>query len=171
MHSKGARHLAAESRMKEGELMGQDEMNKRLTLLDPSVGSAYSGTSNKKVRLGSKPLIEQTRKAASEIFCTKTPQQSSKNQNWDDVKLRKRHTTNVKTNFSENRSFPAIKVVDKSPAQQQLDMDFRERRERELRFTEAGWKRDCHGRWFRDENVSLFFILINQLYISCVGNF
>uniref|UniRef100_A0A251VE71 Sodium channel modifier 1 n=1 Tax=Helianthus annuus TaxID=4232 RepID=A0A251VE71_HELAN len=26
-------------------------------------------------------------------------------------------------------------------------------RERELKFIEAGWKRDCHGGWFRDENV------------------
>ncbi|KAL0356794.1 UNVERIFIED_CONTAM: Sodium channel modifier 1 [Sesamum calycinum] len=23
----------------------------------------------------------------------------------------------------------------------------------ELKFTAAGWKRDCHGRWFKDENV------------------
>lgn len=35
----------------------------------------------------------------------------------------------------------------------QLPLDYRERRERELRFTAAGWKRDCHGGWFRDENV------------------
>ena len=38
----------------------------------------------------------------------------------------------------------------------QPDMDFRERQERELKFTAAGWKRDCQGKWFTDENVSLF---------------
>ncbi|KAI3704047.1 hypothetical protein L1987_74253 [Smallanthus sonchifolius] len=35
----------------------------------------------------------------------------------------------------------------------QLPLDYRQRRERELKFTAAGWKRDCHGGWFRDENV------------------
>ncbi|KAJ4761023.1 Sodium channel modifier 1 [Rhynchospora pubera] len=29
----------------------------------------------------------------------------------------------------------------------------RERRQKELKFIAAGWKRDCHGKWFRDENV------------------
>ncbi|KAJ3704976.1 hypothetical protein LUZ61_008681 [Rhynchospora tenuis] len=28
-----------------------------------------------------------------------------------------------------------------------------ERRQKELKFIAAGWKRDCHGKWFRDENV------------------
>ncbi|XP_015089348.1 sodium channel modifier 1-like isoform X2 [Solanum pennellii] len=28
-----------------------------------------------------------------------------------------------------------------------------ERRERELKFTSAGWKRDGHGKWFKEENV------------------
>ena len=41
----------------------------------------------------------------------------------------------------------------------QPDMDFRERQERELKFTAAGWKRDCQGKWFTDENVSLFLFL------------
>ncbi|GER42209.1 sodium channel modifier 1, partial [Striga asiatica] len=39
-------------------------------------------------------------------------------------------------------------------------LDYREQVERELKFTAAGWKRDCHGRWFKDENVrfcSVFF--------------
>ncbi|CAA3029444.1 Hypothetical predicted protein [Olea europaea subsp. europaea] len=32
-------------------------------------------------------------------------------------------------------------------------LDYRVRQERELKFTTAGWKRDCHGTWFKDENV------------------
>ena len=39
----------------------------------------------------------------------------------------------------------------------QPHLDFRERRERELKFTAAGWKHDCQEKWFRDENVSQFF--------------
>ncbi|KAL4559568.1 hypothetical protein LXL04_031711 [Taraxacum kok-saghyz] len=35
----------------------------------------------------------------------------------------------------------------------QLPLDYREQREKELKFISAGWKRDCHGGWFRDENV------------------
>lgn len=34
-------------------------------------------------------------------------------------------------------------------------LDYRECHEMELKFTAAGWRRDCHGRWFKDENVSL----------------
>ncbi|XP_078156645.1 uncharacterized protein LOC144552554 [Carex rostrata] len=32
-------------------------------------------------------------------------------------------------------------------------MSSHERREVELKFIAAGWKRDCHGKWYRDENV------------------
>lgn len=34
-----------------------------------------------------------------------------------------------------------------------------ERRKRELKFIAAGWKRDCHGKWYRDENVSFLTII------------
>lgn len=47
----------------------------------------------------------------------------------------------------------------------QLPMiDYRESRERELKFTAAGWKRDCHGHglWFRDENVNLTLSPMNN---------
>ncbi|KAF3339427.1 sodium channel modifier 1-like isoform X1 [Carex littledalei] len=32
-------------------------------------------------------------------------------------------------------------------------MSSQERREIELKFIAAGWKRDCHGKWYRDETV------------------
>lgn len=37
-------------------------------------------------------------------------------------------------------------------------MSSHERREVELKFIAAGWKRDCHGKWYRDENVSFLTI-------------
>jgi hypothetical protein len=64
---------------------------------------------------------------------------------------------NVVTKICENSSCPEVIASEKMLVQQHLD--FRERRERELKFTEAGWKRDCHGRWFRDENVSILFLM------------
>ncbi|EEF40489.1 conserved hypothetical protein [Ricinus communis] len=109
-HCKGSRHIAAESRLKERELMRKDEIDKILELSDFPVGSMNSTNLNKKVRLGSKPLIEQTMKAL------------------------------------------LLRTSDASLVQQQLE--FEERRERKLKFIEAGWKRDCHGKWFKDENMS-----------------
>lgn len=32
--------------------------------------------------------------------------------------------------------------------------------ERELKFTASGWKRDCHGGWYKDENVRVLIITI-----------
>ncbi|KAJ9152942.1 hypothetical protein P3X46_026446 [Hevea brasiliensis] len=147
MHCKGSRHLAAESRLKERESMRKDEINKRLALSDSSVGFADYTSLNEKVRLAcsSKPLIEQTRKAASEVLCNKPPRQNSGNQSCD-VKLSKGQVPDVKT-----LSCPLVEGSSGLLIQHQLD--FRKHRERELKFIEAGWKRDCHGKWFKDENV------------------
>ncbi|CAK7329822.1 unnamed protein product [Dovyalis caffra] len=152
MHCKGSRHIAAESKLKEKELMGQNEINKRLALSKSDVRPANSSNLNKNARLVGKPLIEQTKKAAAEILNKETARLSSRNQNTD-VKLSEGYASvmNAVTKISENSSCPEVIASDKMPVHQQLD--FRERRERELKFTEAGWKRDCHGRWFRDENV------------------
>uniref|UniRef100_A0A2P2IJM9 Sodium channel modifier 1 n=1 Tax=Rhizophora mucronata TaxID=61149 RepID=A0A2P2IJM9_RHIMU len=153
MHYKGSRHIAVESRLKERELKRQEEINKRLALSDSHVESSNSNTSNKKFRLSSKPkpLIEQTRKAASEIFCSKPPLQIPRSQPID-VRLSQEYVVNATISATENSySRPAIMASDKSFAVQHLD--FQERRKRELKFIEAGWKRDCHGRWFKDENV------------------
>ncbi|KAJ6906001.1 sodium channel modifier 1-like [Populus alba x Populus x berolinensis] len=122
MHCKGSRHIAAESKLKEKELMRQSEINKRLALSESDVRPANPSALNKNTKLVSKPLIEKTKKAATKILGKGTA-----------------------------HSCPEVIASEKMLVQQHLD--FRERRERELKFTEAGWKRDCHGRWFRDENV------------------
>lgn len=151
MHCKGSRHIAAESKLKEKELMRQSEINKRLALSESDVRPANPSALNKNTKLVSKPLIEKTKKAATEILGKGTAQLSSKNQNCD-LKLSVGYVNimNVVTKICENSSSLEV-IAEKMLVQQHLD--FRERRERELKFTEAGWKRDCHGRWFRDENV------------------
>ncbi|KAJ6310569.1 hypothetical protein OIU76_015318 [Salix suchowensis] len=152
MHCKGSRHIAAESKLKENELMRQSEINKRLAISESDVRPANPSASNKNTKLMSKALIEQTKKAATEKLGKGNAQLSSRNQNCE-LKLSVGYANimDVVTKFSENSSCPEAIASDKMPVQQHLD--FRERRERELKFTEAGWKRDCHGRWFRDENV------------------
>ncbi|XP_065857068.1 uncharacterized protein [Euphorbia lathyris] len=142
MPCKGSRHLAAESRLREAEF------NKRSSLANTPIGSAYSTSINRRVRLAAnKPLIEQTRKAASEVLYGKTSEQNSRNRN-SVTKKGDEHVTNVPTVTS-----PPVQAYDRSLIQQQQPVDFRARRERELKFIQAGWKRDGHGRWYKDENV------------------
>ncbi|XP_059647754.1 uncharacterized protein LOC132294051 [Cornus florida] len=150
MHIKGSRHRAAESRVTERELARQDEMNKRIALSDYSTCTTKTSTPTQRCRSYSKPLIEQTRKAASEILCNKTCPQSSTNGKHD-VKYNSGLSASGPLSSNTKDSFLATEVAGKAVVQQQSD--FRDRRERELKFTAAGWKRDCHGRWFRDENV------------------
>ncbi|KAL4615499.1 hypothetical protein ACB092_07G129900 [Castanea dentata] len=129
--------------------MRQDEINKRVALSDSSTGTAICNTYHQKFRSVGKPLIEQTRNVASEILNNKTPQQKSSNSNCDLQLILDRLTDGIL--MSQNSSFPAIQATDKVVVQPHLD--FQEHRERELKFTAAGWKRDCQGKWFRDENV------------------
>lgn len=144
VHSKGSRHRIAESKLKERELNRQDEIKKRMALSGCSIGS----TSIQKVGLSSKPLIEQTRKTASEILLNKSPQQSVVTER--SAILSCGHFPNGPSNSIVNSSTYALEMPGKVVQQQ---FDFRERQERELKFTAAGWKRDGHGKWFRDENV------------------
>ena len=101
-----------------------------------------------------KPLIEQTQNVAMEKLNNKTPQQKSRNANWD-IQLILDCLTDGNSNLSQNSSCLVIQATDKVVVQPHLD--FQECRERELKFTAAGWKHDCQGKWFRDENVSQFF--------------
>lgn len=160
MHCKGSSHRAAEVKLKERELIRQDEINKRIALSGSSTGTSNCNSHHqKKFRSVGKPLIEQSRKVAAEIHCDQTPQpqQSSSNANRD-VQLILDHITNRNSNLSQHSSCPAIEAADKVVRrQQQQHLDPHERRERELKFTAAGWKLDCNGKWFRDENVSLCF--------------
>ncbi|XWS54830.1 hypothetical protein CRYUN_Cryun10bG0123000 [Craigia yunnanensis] len=149
MHCKGSRHRAAESKMKEKELTRRDEINKRIALSNSPTSSVNSSTTKQNAHLASKPLIQMAQKAASEILSEKTPKHTLRNENHV-MMLRQNDVKNVTPDFCQDHSFPAnetyVKLLEKP-------LDFQERRERELKFTSAGWKRDCHGKWYKDENV------------------
>ncbi|KAK9988310.1 hypothetical protein SO802_028549 [Lithocarpus litseifolius] len=51
MHTKGSSHRAAESKLKETELLRRDEINKRVALSDSSAGTANCNTYHQKFRL------------------------------------------------------------------------------------------------------------------------
>lgn len=143
MHCKGSRHCKAESKLKERELVRQDEINKRIAFSDCSTATSNS----------IKPLVEHTRKATSDILPNITCQQSSESSNCD-LELAREHALNVAASSMRNSSFPQTVASEKVVTERVLD--FRERREIELKFIAAGWKRDCNGKWYKDENVSFF---------------
>lgn len=140
MHCKGSRHCKAESKLKERELVRQDEINKRIAFSDCSTATSNS----------IKPLVEHTRKATSDILPNITCQQSSESSNCD-LELAREHALNVAASSMRNSSFPQTVASEKVVTERVLD--FRERREIELKFIAAGWKRDCNGKWYKDENV------------------
>lgn len=115
----------------------------------PSGGTANSGTYNQKFKSSSgKPFTEPARDLAAR-----------KKQNQHDPKLSfgASHAT-AETSTSSHldigiSSLPAAAEESNEVVGQQR-LDHRERRERELKFTAAGWKRGCHGKWYKDENVS-----------------
>ncbi|XP_057966233.1 uncharacterized protein LOC131156515 isoform X2 [Malania oleifera] len=150
MHCKGSRHRASESKLKEREIRREDEIKKRIALSGGSVGTANVSTYSQQFRFSSKPLIEQTRKAIYEMPCSETIRQNAADEK-PDVGASGCHSFDGPSNYSDKSCFPVTKAAGELVAQQQLD--FLQRRERELKFTAAGWKRDCHGVWFRDENV------------------
>lgn len=150
MHNKGARHRAALSKLKEREVGKQEEINKRIALSDNPTTSTTLGTSTQKPRLPCKPLIEHTRKAASEIFYPAiAPQNMCQNHSVVSDIGSVHHVILHKIEVNSHHTRPS----EADAANAQLQLDFRERREKELKFTAAGWKHDCHGKWYRDENV------------------
>lgn len=155
MHCKGSRHCAAESRLKEREQARQNEMNKRIALSDSSGGAAKSRTCNQKIESGSKPLIGRALKAASEIFTHRDSPREFKNENRH-LESNVNSVTYGASDSNTKSSFPDMEASKMVVAQRHLD--YRERRERELKFTAAGWKRDCHGKWYKDGNVRFFII-------------
>lgn len=145
MHMKGSCHHAAETHSKNRELSRQNEIKKRIAVSSVTGDTASTNNSSHVSKSASKPLIEQSKKAASEI-CNINQQIASY----------KSHHASTNCSFDSSRS--RLLLATEGATQQ---FDFRERKERELRFTAAGWKRDCHGRWFRDENVSFFCFFLN----------
>ncbi|CAA2978313.1 Hypothetical predicted protein [Olea europaea subsp. europaea] len=156
MHGRGSRHKAAESKKKERELWRQEEISKRLALSKCDTSTSGSNVSHEQCRNGKKPLIERTRKAASEIFSNDIIEQRNKCRKPDGESVISSFVYGQSIQWKEHPTemeVPRKEVV----VDQVQQLDYRERQERELKFTAAGWKRDCHGRWFKDENVSFNF--------------
>jgi len=169
MHNKGARHIAAESRLREKELSKKHEINKRMALSsDANSGNAHS--SSKPTNMKEKPLIEQTRRAILESQSSRFHDFNAKKVSHDlkwttntsssdphvapsDVPMEKLtgNTRSIQCNSSKGESFAGNQIQGKLPSDWQTEA--RKRQEQELQFTASGWKRDGHGRWYRDENV------------------
>ncbi|GFP84544.1 sodium channel modifier 1 [Phtheirospermum japonicum] len=133
-HVNGSRHRAAELRLKDKELALQEEVKKRLALSD--CVSTNASTKQSKTTAKKKPLIERAKKAASEVFRGEVIQH------------------NVKVVLIGNTNSTEVEALDdKGFGGEVKPLDYRARLERELKFTASGWKRDGHGRWFKDENV------------------
>lgn len=172
MHNKGSRHIAAESKARESELSKRDELKKRIALSADSTGLSNSGSSRqqtKNVMFPNKPLIQKTMKAISESQCKKVDNPNAANSG---------HCSNITTLSSvgnsnypcttDGISVPSRNIPCESNVRDEQNLlsgttnkiladwnsELREHREKELKFTAAGWKRDCHGKWYRDENVS-----------------
>ena len=177
MHNKGARHIAAESRLREKELSKKHEINKRMALSsDANSGNAHS--SSKPTNMKEKPLIEQTRRAILESQSSRFHDFNAKKVSHDlkwttntsssdphvapsDVPVEKYtgNTRSIQCNSSKVESFAGNQIQGKLPSDWQTEA--RKRQEQELQFTASGWKRDGHGRWYRDENVSYIIFALS----------
>ncbi|KAI3972559.1 hypothetical protein MKX01_019217 [Papaver californicum] len=168
MHNKGSRHLAAVSRLKEKELNQHEEISKRIALSDDSTGKMYSSSSNQKKEFTRmNPLIEWTRKVTSEALKTQKSEQNSRSKQQYEAKSSKMYTpfSSISASVSRQKTWESLEVqsgtasnternnsgeeneeVCKMLAEHQLELA--KCREKELNFTAAGWKRDCHGKWF-----------------------
>lgn len=159
-HVKGSRHKAAASKLKERELAREFEVNKRIALEDFT--GASSTICERRFGSANKPLIGRAQKAASEILNGQSLQCSPAHNGQDvrpDICYYKENPS-TETRISTETVTASVEAV-----QQQLH--HRDRHERELKFTAAGWKRDGHGRWFKDENVSFCAIDHNIKHIYC----
>ncbi|KAL0334818.1 UNVERIFIED_CONTAM: Sodium channel modifier 1 [Sesamum radiatum] len=107
---------------------------------------AKANASVKQRKSTSRPLIERARKAASEVFPGGVDQPEMKSAIGNLV-------ASCGGDSGSNGNSIEIEGMHKGLVREMQPIDYRERQERELKFTAAGWKRDCHGRWFKDENV------------------
>ncbi|RCV31515.1 hypothetical protein SETIT_6G184200v2 [Setaria italica] len=172
IHNKGARHIAAESRLREKELSRKHEINKRLALSSDAShsNSGNPSTSIRPTNMKGKPLIEQTRRAILEAQSSRFNNFNGKKvshdlkgttntSSWDplvapsDVPMEKLagDTGSIQCNRRKGESFAGNQIQGNLVSDWQTEVQ--KRQEQELRFTASGWKRDGHGRWYRDENV------------------
>lgn len=170
MHAKGSRHVAAVSRLKEREMSRQDELNKRIALSSDSV-TAFISTPNEQVKRAkahNQPLIEQTRKAILGTQCSRSWDQVVKHgSSLQKLDTLSSHDSKISTShhipeppeirFEEPHESTEKRSVVVSEAAGKMLVDWndelRKRREKELKFIAAGWKRDGFGKWYKDENV------------------
>ncbi|TMW87624.1 hypothetical protein EJD97_019709 [Solanum chilense] len=148
VHVKGSGHRAAETRLRERELGRQDEINKRIALSECDTATSKTLTSSQLCRSASKPLIGRTRKAASDVIHQNLAQSTASQ--GDEIKCTKVDTSSVLANQRSSQCVQIGVTTNQTIMSQAYNQ---ERRERELKFTSAGWKRDGHGKWFKDENV------------------
>lgn len=138
---RGSRHRAAELRGKDRELAMREEVNKRLAFSDCVSTSA----SKKQSKATFKPLIERARKAAFDVLHGEVHPHEVTSDGGNLLIPPIEHS--IIANHAEIEAIQVVREV--------RPLICRELQEKVLKFTAAGWKRDCHGRWFKDENVSL----------------
>ncbi|XP_042006038.1 sodium channel modifier 1-like [Salvia splendens] len=142
-HVSGSRHQAAELRRKNRELAMQEEVKKLLVL---SGCVSAKAPAIKQLESTSKPLIEPARKAVLDVISGKVAIPEVKP---TVAKLGRPFVGDNGSNADTVGVEAKLEVVVKEVQ----PLNYRPRQERELKFTAAGWKHDCHGRWFKDENV------------------
>ncbi|XP_042011285.1 sodium channel modifier 1-like [Salvia splendens] len=142
-HVSGSRHQAAEQRRENRELAKQEEVKKRLAL---SGCVSAKAPAIKQLKSTSKPLIEQARKAVLDVISGKVALPEVK------PTVAKLGRPCAGDNGS-NAEPTGVEAKLEGVVREVQPLNYRLRLERELKFTAAGWKRDCHGRWFKDENV------------------
>uniref|UniRef100_A0A0E0LVY4 Sodium channel modifier 1 n=1 Tax=Oryza punctata TaxID=4537 RepID=A0A0E0LVY4_ORYPU len=146
------------------ELSRQQEINKRLAI-SPEASVTSSGDQHYGVRssdMKEKPLIEQTRQAILEAQSSRFIIDSANKKSHD----LKRTSNSLPCDSQVTPSVPMEKwsgdtvkgkifACDRTTTKMLAEgqADFQKRQEQELKFTASGWKRDGHGRWYRDENV------------------
>ncbi|KAG6408893.1 hypothetical protein SASPL_131919 [Salvia splendens] len=143
-HVSGSRHQAAELRRKNRELAMQEEVKKLLVL---SGCVSAKAPAIKQLESTSKPLIEPARKAVLDVISGKVAIPEVKP---TVAKLGRPFVGDNGSNADTVGVEAKLEVVVKEVQ----PLNYRPRQERELKFTAAGWKHDCHGRWFKDENFS-----------------
>ncbi|KAH9317960.1 hypothetical protein KI387_019729 [Taxus chinensis] len=195
MHNQGTRHQAAASKLKEKEICKQEEIKKRIALSEASTTSNvlvnnpidFSGSFKC-------PLLEKTRKGTAGVLTNgNNALGNALNPNADCNSLKEKgpffaslHAKNVKG--LDQKTYPAdchhvastdvhcnvtffvqsnSKVISNIVHEQQLE--FQKQREMELKFREAGWRRDGRGGWFREENVSVLNFLVCPPFLFLVS--
>lgn len=147
MHNQGARHQAAALKLKEKEISKQEEIQKRIALYEPSVTSI--DTINVPVHCTSSftsPLLAKTRKSSADVLANSMNASGNISMPKSDQPFICKKKPFFASLYAKN-----VKTADQktdSPVQH-----LQKQKQKELKFREAGWRRDGQGSWFREENV------------------